>query len=266
MSLKEELNGLIPDKMIDKISGSFDLIGDIAILSLNPDHSHYKKHVVDAIFSRHRNVRTVLNKITKLEGDHRLAHFEILAGDSTVTIHREFGHLYKLDVTKVFFNSRLGFERRRIYEKAVPGENVIVPFCGVGPFAIPAAIKGCKVYAVEKNKEACRWLIESVRLNNAEKNMNVINSDAFLIPLIFKIKFDRAIIPTPYWMDDILKAILPSIKKGGNIHFYTFKKQYEINGLLEEYKNMGLETLSYRKCGNVAPFVSRWAFDLKKAE
>lgn len=53
-------------------------------------------------------------------------------------------------------------------------------------------------------------------------------------------------------------------KKGGALHFYTFKKKHQIEGLIERYVTMGLGVELCRRCGNVAPAVSRWAFDLRK--
>ena len=76
--------------------------------------------------------------------------------------------------------------------------------------------------------------------------------------------FDRAIIPTPYGMDGILDVIAPRVKSGGMVHFYTFKKRHQIPGLVEDFILRGLFPVFYRSCGNVAPNVSRWVFDLKK--
>ena len=76
--------------------------------------------------------------------------------------------------------------------------------------------------------------------------------------------FDRAIVPTPYGMDHFLGEISKLVRKGGYIHFYTFKAESQIPGLIDEYKKMGLEVELYRRTGNVAPGISRWVFDLKK--
>lgn len=57
------------------------------------------------------------------------------------------------------------------------------------------------------------------------------------------------------------------IKKGGHIHFYTFKTENQIPELIEKYRKMGgLKVEFYRRTGNVAPGVSRWVFDLIKNE
>ncbi len=49
------------------------------------------------------------------------------------------------------------------------------------------------------------------------------------------------------------------------IHSYTFKKRHQIPGLLRGFEEEGYDVLTARRCGNVAPCVSRWVFDLKKA-
>ena len=52
---------------------------------------------------------------------------------------------------------------------------------------------------------------------------------------------------------------------GGMLHFYTFKKRDQIEALRRGYENMGLEIMQCRRCGNVAPGVSRWVFDMVKS-
>jgi tRNA (guanine37-N1)-methyltransferase len=103
-----------------------------------------------------------------------------------------------------------------------------------------------------------------VRLNHVEKFISIIQGDAQCIPHMLNAGFDRAIIPTPYGMDQFLWDIAGMIREGGIIHFYTFKKPHQIPGLVEEYERNSLEVEFHRRCGNVAPGVSRWVFDLIK--
>ncbi len=265
MKLREQLKGTLSNEDLSRVSNRFHVIGDIAIVSIPPELEGCKKDIAGAIISRSRNIRRVLNKTSKLDGDRRVASFELLAGEGTITLHREFGFAYRLDVAKVFFNSHLSFERSRIASKAQPGEMVLIPFCGVGPFVVPMAAKGSRVFALESNPEACRWLAENVRLNGVEDNVVIIKGDAFSSSRMLKMQFDRAVVPTPYGRDQILETIAPAVKKGGGVHFYTFKKQHQIEGLIEKYEGMGFSLEFLRRCGNVAPGVSRWAFDLVKS-
>jgi len=258
------MSSTIPAPLLHLTPKRFDIIGDIAVISIPPELDDFKNEIAKTIVSKRGNVRTVLNKVAKLDGEKRVGGFEKLIGSDAVTLHREFGFKYWLDLNEVFFNSRLGFERNRVTTQVLPSENVIIPFCGVGPFVVPAAASGAKITAIEKNTEACKWLAENVRLNGVESNVSIINADASNIVNIPDIHFDRAIVPIPYGMDSYLPSISPLVKKGGMVHFYTFKLESQIQGLIGEYERMGLETVFYRRCGNVAPSVSRWVFDLLK--
>jgi tRNA (guanine37-N1)-methyltransferase len=243
----------------------YEVIGDVAVISVPPGMEERKSSIVQAIRSRHKKVQKVLNKTSLVEGESRVPRYELIVGKNAVTCYQEFGFTYRFDITKVFFNGRLGTERMRVAALVNPDEKVLIPFCGTGPFAIPIAAKGCRVTAVEKNADACRWLAYNARSNGVDNNIDIINGDAFRVPVRLRPLFDRAVIPTPYGRDDALEAVIPFVKKGGTLHFYTFKKKPQIDGLIEKYKNMGLIVEAHRRCGNVAPGVSRWAFDLKKA-
>lgn len=263
MRLKEKLQGIVPDEHLNQIPDRFHLIGDIAILSLSPAANCYKKEIAYAVIAQNKNIRTVLNKTSRLEGDRRVASFEHLAGGGTVTLHKEYGFSYRLDAANVFFNSHLGYERMRVTSQVQKDENVLVLFAGVGPFAVPPAARGARVVAIEKNREACCWLTENARLNQVEGRIFIITADAFHADRMLKLDFDRVVIPTPYGMDQILDVVSPVINKGGVVHFYTFKKRCQIEELMKSYENRGFEIMFYRRCGNVAPGVCRWAFDLQ---
>lgn len=265
MRLKDHLKGRIPDDALLRFSGRFDVIGDVAIVSLPPEMDAYKPVVAETILSARKNVYTVLNKVQKTGSELRTASYEILAGTTTVTRYREFGFQYRFDVTKVFFTSRMAYERRRVTEQVEPGETVLVPFCGVGPFAIPAAVRGGRVTAIEKNPEAYGWLKENIVLNHVEKSVTAIPGDARDAGHLQGKRFDRIIIPTPYGMKDSLDIFSPFTTRDGMIHFYTFGAKNEIPALVDALGNKGFELTFQDECGNVAPGIKRWVFDLVKA-
>ena len=275
ITLRDSMKGIVEEPLLSLVPKRFDYIGDIAIISIPADLEAYRDAIVSKILSMRGNTRAVLNKVSKLEGERRVAHFELLSGNSAETIHRENGYTYRMDVRKVFFNPRLYWERARVASKVLPGESVLIPFAGVGPFVFPSAGKGTTACAIEINPDACACLKENIRLNKLERQVTVIQGDADLILSVpgsledkgFNVPengFDRAIVPTPYGMDHFLGKVSDLIKKGGHIHFYTFKTENQIPELIEDYKKMGLEVEFYRRTGNVAPGVSRWVFDLVK--
>jgi len=264
MGLKNQLKGIIPDSALCHLSDHFDVIGNIAVLSLSPELFGYEGTIADAIISRRRTIKTVLNKISRLDGCNRTARYEILAGRDTVTVHHEYEFAYQLDVGTVFYNPRLASERKRVTDQVQPGERVLIPFCGVGPYVIPAAAHGARIIAVEKNPEAYRWLTRNVQLNGVKDRVTTLQGDAFDTSLLPVYPFDRAIIPTPYGMDTIFDILASRIKPGGIIHFTTFKNRNQADTLAGEFTRKGFEVVERRRCGNVAPSVSRWVFDLVK--
>jgi len=266
MGLKDQLRGIIPDHSLCYLSDRFDVIGTVAVLCLPPSLSEYKPLIAHAILSRRKNIKTVLNKTSRLEGSNRTASFEILAGQSTITVHHEYDFTCRLDVGTVFFNPRLASERNRVTCQVQPGERVLVPCCGVGPFVIPAAARGAEIVAVEQNPEACRWLVENLKLNRVGERVTIIQGDAFDTSLLPIHSFDRAIIPTPYGMDAIFEVVAPLVKPQGMIHFYTFRNRIQADALGAEFGQKGFEVVTQRRCGNVAPGVSRWVYDLVKGK
>jgi tRNA (guanine37-N1)-methyltransferase len=265
MNLKERLKGEVPEEFLAKLSSGFHVIGDIAMLSISPELEPYKEAIGRAVLSSCKGIHTVLCKRSKLEGDRRLAKLELLGGRcSMVTVHREFGFSYRIDLSKVFFSSRLGHERRRVAEQVESGEDVLLPFAGAGPFAVHLASRGADVLAIEKSREACLYLAENIRRNHVEEMVAVINADAFRMAKFICREFDRAVIPAPYGVDGIIEAVLPLVRPGGWLHLYAFKRLHEIEPLERRYKELGLEVLQHRRCGNVAPRISRWVFDLQK--
>jgi tRNA (guanine37-N1)-methyltransferase len=264
MTLKTRMECIVPEPLLHLVPNSFDIIGNIAVISIPPGLDEYKALIAQAIILKHGNISTVLNKVSMLEGEGRVGRYEILSGTTTRTEHREYGFRYRLDVNEVFFNPHLSYERFRIASQIRGGEHILVPFCGVGPYVVSAASRGACVVAVEKNKKACKWLAENVRLNRVDTNVSIICGDASHIHNMVRGSFHRAVLPIPYGMDHFLYEISGLVEQGGIVHFYTFKKQYQIQELLEEYPDNGFEVVFYRRCGNVAPGVSRWVFDLKK--
>jgi tRNA (guanine37-N1)-methyltransferase len=264
MGLKDQLRGIIPAHSLCYLSDRFDVIGNIAVLCLPPALSDYKSTIARAILSRRKNIKSVINKTSRLGGSNRTARYEILAGQSTITIHHEYDNAYKLDVGTVFFNPRLASERRRVTMQVQHGERVLVPCCGIGPFVVPAAARSAEIVAVEQSPEACRWLVENIRVNGVEDRVTFIQGDAFNTSLLPNYDFDRAIIPTPYGMDVIFEVIAPHVKRRGMIHFYTFRNREQADALGEEFDHKGFEVVIQRRCGNVAPGVSRWVYDLEK--
>lgn len=69
------------------------------------------------------------------------------------------------DFTKVYWNSRLHTEHERLVQRFKPEEVVADVMAGVGPFAMPAAKKGCGVLANDLNPESYKYLSINIKNN-----------------------------------------------------------------------------------------------------
>ncbi|KAL1451157.1 hypothetical protein WDU94_003445 [Cyamophila willieti] len=91
---------------------------------------------------------------------------ELLAGeDNMITTHKENGCTFKMDFSKVYWNSRLSTEHERVAKDIQKGDLVLDAFAGVGPFAIPSAKRGATVCANDLNPHSYEWLKQSLALN-----------------------------------------------------------------------------------------------------
>ena len=205
-----------------RVSSGVDVVGDIAIVRLGDFSSREKKKVAKALLEELRNVRVVLEQEGGIEGEYRLRKLSHLGGEKrTLTVHRENGCSYRVDVARCYFSPRLSTERLRIASEVRPSERVLNMFAGVGPFSIPIAkLKGARVLSCELNKSAAGFHLENDRLNRVEELVEVVNADAHDLPKITKRKFDRVLMPLPSEADKYLPTALAMAKKGGNVHYY----------------------------------------------
>jgi tRNA (guanine37-N1)-methyltransferase len=264
MSLRHDCEGCVPPHLIPLVPARFDIIGDIAVLGLPSPVLPYSGAIVATILRRNKTIRTVVNKTGKTGGEGRTARYDLICGGPTTTLHRESGFMYRLDIQEVFFAPRLAAERRRVAGLVQPGEAVLVPFAGIGPFAVPAAARGGAVTAVEKSPSAYRWLMENAVNNSVADRMILINGDAYDLSLLPRRDYDRAIVPAPYGQEMVVEPISTVVRPGGTIHLYLFKKKCQLPYLLGSLADNGLTALRCKRCGNVAPGVNRWVLDLEK--
>ncbi|MDY6788985.1 MAG: hypothetical protein SVV03_03395, partial [Candidatus Nanohaloarchaea archaeon] len=120
----------------DNMPSSYEIIGDIAILSLEGGQIENSEEIARAVQQQNPNVKTVLNKEEQLSGEYRVGGYQKILGNGTETVHTEHGCRYRLDPTEVYFSARLGHERDRLARQIAGKEIIHVWFAGVGPYAV----------------------------------------------------------------------------------------------------------------------------------
>ncbi len=223
---------------------SYDIIGDIAIIQLPPELADEALRIGEALLAMHKRLKAVYSKAGPVTGDYRLRQFRHIAGEQkTETTHRENGCQFKMNIETTFFNPRLGGERLRVARQVSRSETVLDMFAGVGPFSILIARQtGAKVYAIDSNPEAARYMRENVRLNHVEKQVEVMEGDAARLAEKLRTRTNRVIMNLPERAGDYIRAACRTLKpKGGILHFYSFqegsKAVYKAEGLLSSEVN-----------------------------
>ncbi|KAG0187956.1 tRNA(m(1)G37)methyltransferase [Apophysomyces sp. BC1034] len=160
-NIDQILHAVMPDGTAE-IPSSYTQIGHIAHLNLKEELLPYKYLIGQVILDKNKKITSVVNKTHAIDSTFRNFQMEVLAGNSdTVAQLSENGCRFRFDFAKVYWNSRLQSEHERLELGDV--------FAGVGPFALPAAKKGCIVYANDLNPSSFEWLNFNVQLNKSDE-------------------------------------------------------------------------------------------------
>jgi len=83
MSLHSLLQTKLPPEKLLLLPKGFEVIGDIAIISIPPALEDEKYIIAEAFSFLRKDVKTILRKLHKIEGTARVADFELLLGERT---------------------------------------------------------------------------------------------------------------------------------------------------------------------------------------
>jgi tRNA (guanine37-N1)-methyltransferase len=117
-------------------------------------------------------VKTVINKIDDVGevSQYRTFSYEVLAGEDDLNVEiKEEECIFRFDYSKVYWNSRLNTEHKRLVAMFKPGEVVCDVMAGVGPFAVPAGKKGVIVWANDLNPDSYASMKDAVARNKVSK-------------------------------------------------------------------------------------------------
>jgi tRNA wybutosine-synthesizing protein 2 len=268
MSFKENLakaTGL-PERILP---GSYQIIGDVLLLKFMKIKSlQQKRKIAIAIMDLLPYVKTAC-EITKVEKEFRTPKIRKLAGNGTVTTHKEHGILYKLDAAKIMFSKGNLFERQRLINQVKRDEVIVDMFAGIGYFSLGLAKNAKKVFAIEKNPVAFNYLKENIRLNRVN-NIYPILGDNREIAEKLREKADRIIMGYFPRTDRFIPSALIMLKKDGIIHFHNTYREDELwKKPLDEIEKACIKSgftfkvIGKKKVKSIAPRVWHVVIDLK---
>lgn len=176
LKTEEILRAVLPEGQ--DVTSGFSRVGHIAHLNLRDHQLPYQKLIGQVIMDKNPGITCVVNKTNTIDSTYRNFQMEVLAGENNMVAKvRENGVSYEFDFSQVYWNPRLSTEHERVVSMLKRGDVVFDVFAGVGPFAVPAARRGCTVLANDLNPESHRWLVHNCQLNKVTSKVTTFNLD-----------------------------------------------------------------------------------------
>ena len=270
MNLKEILRPVLTEEELHALVQSYDVVGDIAIIIVQPELEHRQSLIAEAVLRANKNIRVVAKRAGHYQTELRTIELEIIGGENRKeTIHKEYGIRLKLDPGKVYFSVRSGSERKRIADLVAVGEAVLVMFSGVAPYPLHIArfSESSTIVGVEKNPLAHRYAEENLVLNRAGDRIDLYQGDVCEILPKLALRFSRIVMPLPKQGKLFLPLALEHLRPAGQLHYYLMQRPDALDQSLLELREICRQagrTLSHYKittCGHTAPNSYRYCID-----
>ncbi|ELY95646.1 class I SAM-dependent methyltransferase [Natrialba taiwanensis] len=202
---------------------SYERLGKAVLL--DEDDDDRAREITDALFQSDLPVETVLNKASKVKGETRVRDWDLLAGEDTEVVHREYGSEFLLDLAEVYFSPRLATERHRVAEQVTADERTFDMFAGVGPFVVPFAKRGAECVGVDINPDAIEYLQENARRNGVGDRVTALCDDVHATASDYENWADRIVMNLPHSADEFIDAAVAIAGDDCVIHYYDIQHE-----------------------------------------
>ncbi len=222
IKLREKLEGKLPEKYLELLPRSYQILGKILLLKLKPELLKHRNRIGSAVLEILPYLKTVClqRAITDAE---RKPKIEVIAGEKSFgTLHKENGCLFEIDVSKFMFSKGNKEEKMRLIRAAKPDETIVDMFAGIGYWTIPLArlAKAKKVFAIDVNPEAVKFLEKNILLNNISERAEILKGDCRDFAGILENTADRIVMGYLFKTEKFLPTALKMAKDNCIIHFH----------------------------------------------
>lgn len=261
----------VPEELRPLLPTSFDVVGHIVVVKLPPELEPHAAAVGQALLAAHKGARTALLD-RGVQGRERVRQVEVIAGEpDTVAEHVEHGVRLRADLATCYLSPRLATEHARVAEQVQAGEVVLDLFAGVGPFAVLIAKQGRaqRVYAVDINPDAVRYLEENARLNKVHDKVRAVLADADAFAPQLAGQCDRVILNLPHTADQHWEAALQACKPRAVLHHHKILPRDGVDAHAREMAERAgragwdARVLATREVRLYSPSQSHVAFDVE---
>lgn len=272
LMLKKSLQQWLSAEELLQLIGAYELVGDIAVVSVPPSLFEKERLIAETLLAAHRQIKVVAKRNGVHAGEFRTRPLQIIAGENRKeTEVREFGIRLFLNLETVYYSVRSGHERQRIAGLVLPGESVLILFSGVAPYPlmIAAYARPKRIVGIEKNLEAHRYGLDNLRRNRCGQQIDLYHGDVAQLPGIVPGRFDRVVMPLPQTGEYFLPVALAALAGNGWLHFYDMQHKDQTDLSVAKVARAcaaaGKRLLSstVTRCGHCGPHTFRICIDAR---
>ena len=244
-SLKDALKEKLSVEELSQLPRGFQTLGKVMILKLHPKLLEKKNLIGDTCLKLFPSIKSVFLNLGKIRGSFRTPEkIEYIAGENKPIVeHKEHGVHYKFDISKIVFSKGNINERKHLATIVKPGEIIVDMFAGIGYFSLPIAKHSLadKIYSIELNPDAYKFLVNNIKTNHLENKIVPIFGDCKIEVVRLSesgIKADRVIMgvfPAP---KDSIKEALTLAKEKTIYHYEGVVEKEKYLDLFDEFKEI----------------------------
>jgi tRNA (guanine37-N1)-methyltransferase len=174
------MTSVLPEDELDEVPSGFTIVGHVAHLNLRSQYLPYKTLIAEVLLDKNPVVKTVINKIDDVgaENPYRTFSYEVLTGADDLNVEvKEEDCIFRFDYAKVYWNTRLHAEHKRMVSLFTEGEAICDVMAGIGPFAVPAGRKRVFAWANDLNPDSYAALEDAIARNKVSDYVKPSNTD-----------------------------------------------------------------------------------------
>lgn len=269
--LRKKLEKELSKEELNSLPRGYQIIGDILLIKLNENLLKHKKIIGEKIIEILPYIHTVC-LIIEIKRNIRKPKVEVIAGlKRTQTMNKEHGCKFFLDVSDIMWSQGNKNEKIRLMKAVKPKETIVDMFAGIGYFSIILA-KYCrpkKIYAIDVNPKAIKFLRKNAWLNNVEEKIEILQGDCRKFANLLEGTADRIIMGYLFYTEKFLPCAFRIAKKNAVIHLHRTVKEEEINAIGKRLVKIGIKNrvkmkiLKITKVKSYAPKIWHVVYDLK---
>ena len=184
---------------------------------------------------------------------------------TTITLHKEHGCQFLIDVSESMWSKGNKQERIRLTKLAKPNETIVDMFAGIGYWSLFLAkySKPKKIYAIDVNPKALEYLRKNTLLNKVEGRIEILEGDCKKFAKLLENSADRIVMGYLFDTEKFLPYALRIAKKGCVIHFHRNVKNEEVEKI-KKILEKKFRILRFIEVKSYSPNTSHYVFDLIK--